>query len=204
MIEILLATGNAGKRKEMLSFFKDISGVSWKTLADIKPIEEPEETAETFEENALQKARYYAQKTGMVTLGEDSGLNLSALPDAFGVRTRREIDAKTDVDWLRIFLEMLEEKTDRRAVFSSAMALYDPNSQSCFTVLGQTKGEMVEFPGAPIEPGIPVSSVFVPEGFDEVYSAMTTQQKNKCSHRGKAAARMAAYIRAAFPAGQQR
>ncbi len=190
MKTILIATTNAGKRAEMVSAFQSIKNAKWLSLNDIPAVKDVEETGTTFAENALLKAKYYAKKTGLMTLGEDSGLTLNALPEQFGVRTRRQITAKNDIDWLRIFLEMMENETDRSCIFTSSMALFDPSINASWQTEGETHGQIVEFPMSALEPGIPVSSVFVPDGFDEVYSAMENAYKNRCSHRGKAAQAM--------------
>lgn len=194
MKTVLIATGNKGKLKEMQSFFRGVEGIKWVTLSDLSPIEEPEETGATYAENAELKAQFYAAQTGLPTLAEDSGLMLGAFPKKFGVRTRREIAAKTDVEWLEKFLVLLQDEPNRAATFSSCMSFYVPAANARKTILGQTVGTLTEFPMAPLEKGIPVSAVFVPEGFDVVYSAMTTAQKNQCSHRGKAAKEMAAHL----------
>lgn len=197
-MKILIATTNIGKKKEMMNFFSNflgLSGVSWLSLADLdEQYDDVEEYGETFMLNAMLKAEYYAHKTGFLTLGEDSGLRLAAFPGKFGVRTKREVEAKDDMDWLTKFLELMEEETERSASFFSAMCLYNPKNKIAYSVLGQTDGEILEFPNAPIEKGIPVSSVFVPSGQDLVYSAMNTAQKNKLSHRGKACTAMGEYI----------
>lgn len=195
MIEILLATGNPGKKKEMVEAFRELTNITWRSLDEFPEIEDADESGSTFEENALIKAKYFGNITGLLTLAEDAGLTLSAFPEKFGVRTRREIDASNDVEWLRIFLEMMEGKADRVSMFYSAMAFYNPKNGTEFIVEGTTSGKIEEFPQSPIEKGIPVSSVFVPDGFDDVYSAMTKQKKTEVSHRGKAAKKMEEYLR---------
>ncbi len=194
MKKILIATGNAGKKKEMLAFFKELEGIAFLSLSDFPSVEEPEENGKTFEENAMIKAKYFAEKFDIPTLGEDSGLILSAFPEKFGLKTKREITAKNDMEWITIFLEMLEGIDDRRATFYSAMAYYDPKTKTAKTVLGTTSGVIEDFPQTPLEKGIPVSAVFTPEDLNQVFSAMSKMQKNKVSHRGKAAKLMAKFL----------
>ncbi len=194
MKKILIATGNAGKKKEMLQFFKGLKGFSFLSLADFPTSEDPVENGETFEANALIKARYFAEKFDIPTIGEDSGLILSAFPQKFGLKTKREIQAKDDMEWLTKFLELLEGVDDRQATFYSAMAYYDPKTRTKKTVLGQTTGHIEYFPQAPLEKGIPVSAVFTPETLNAVFSAMAKGQKNKVSHRGKSARAMELFL----------
>ena len=193
-MEIVIATTNEGKKKELLSFFDSIEGITWLSLADFDPIVEPEETGKTFEENAFQKAEYYANALQNPVFGEDSGFILEEHPDMFGLNTKRQFDSSDDTDWLGQFLEFLEPAVDRTATFYSSLAFFDPANDSQKVVLGSTKGEIEEFPQTPLEKGIPVSAVFTPEGFDDVYSAMTSEQKNRISHRAKACMQMREWL----------
>ncbi len=194
MKKILIATGNKGKKKEMLSFFQGIKGIEFLSLKDFPEGEEPEEDGQDFEENAMIKAKYFAEKFNISTLGEDSGLKLTAFPEKFGLKTKREIQAKDDNEWLRKFLEMLEGAEDRTATFYSGIGYFDPETKTEKTFLGKTSGIITEFPQTPLEHGIAVSSVFIPDGGDNVYSAMTKNDKNKVSHRGKSVRQMGEFL----------
>ncbi len=194
-MKILIATGNEGKKKELLDGFGPLPEIEFLSLKDFSEVEEPEENGKTFEENALIKAKYYAQKHNCISLGEDSGLILEAFPDKFGLKTRREIEARDDIHWLEQFLLLMEGEENRQATFYSTIAWYDPETEKSFVVAGQTIGDIAEFPQAPLEKGIPVSAVFIPEGQDIVYSAMTKNEKNSVSHRGKAVKQMADFLK---------
>ncbi|PID70636.1 hypothetical protein CSB37_00945 [bacterium DOLZORAL124_38_8] len=185
-MKILIATGNAGKKKMFDSFFKALKNFEFVSLKDFPAFEEPVENGSTYAENAALKARYYAQKTGLPTIAEDSGLELEALPDKFGLKTKREIDAPDDIEWLRLFLDMLEDEPNRNGKFVSAMALFNPDTNDIYEVQGDVRGEITEFPAAPIEKGVPISAVFLPEGELEVFSAMSAKKRNEVSHRGHA------------------
>ena len=194
MKEILIATGNEGKKQELLDFFQTLS-FKFLSLRDFDSLKEPEETGQNFEENALLKARYYGKKLKISALGEDSGLILSAYPDKFGLRTRREIAAKNDEAWLEQFLHLLQDQPNRQATFYSAIAFFDPQTQTEKVFLGQTSGVITQHPQAKLEPGIPVSAVFIPSGHHQVFSSMSKKQKNQVSHRGKSARQMDAFLR---------
>ncbi len=88
MKEILIATTNPGKLKEIAGI---LTGVPIKllTLNDLEPIVEPEETGTTFAENARLKARYYSSATGLVSIADDSGIEIDALDKAPGVHSAR-------------------------------------------------------------------------------------------------------------------
>lgn len=195
-MKILIATGNKGKKKELLEFFSKIcSDISFLSLSDFPSHAEPKEDGKNFEENALIKAQYFAQKFKIPTLGEDSGLILDAFPQKFGLKTKREISAKTDKEWLDKFLKILKNEKNRKATFYSAIAFFDPQKNISKTFLGTTTGTISQFPEGKIESGIPVSSVFTPETLNKVFSEMSKMQKNQVSHRGKSAQKMEAFLK---------
>ncbi len=196
-MKILLATGNEGKMREMVEAFRVhglTQGIEFLSLKDLERTEDPEETGKTFEENALLKAQFFAHLTGIPSIGEDSGLILEAYPEKFGIRTRREIPEKEDRSWLKAFLALLKNEFNRKATFYSAMAYFDPKTEKKFVCLGACTGHITESPQTNLEPGIPVSSVFIPAGYDIVYSAMTKEEKNAVSHRGGSAKQMAEFL----------
>lgn len=195
MKTITLATTNQGKAREMQQFFSTLKLWHWQTLTHFKPLAEPEESANTFESNALLKAQYYGKKLNTRVIAEDSGLILAAYPEKFGLNTKREIPAKDDHDWLDKFLALVRNEPNRSATFYSAIAYFDPTTNTKMVFLGESHGEIVDFPQAPIEPGIPVSSVFLPVEADEVFGAMDKETKAQFSHRGRAALQMAAFLK---------
>jgi XTP/dITP diphosphohydrolase len=194
-MEILIATTNQGKKQHMIEGFKDLKDIEFLSLIDFPPVDDVEETGTTFEQNALQKAQYYAQKFNIPTLGEDSGILVDAFPQKFGIKTRREFGENvSDMEWLTQFLELLKDQTNRKALFVSTITYYDPQTETRHTVQGQISGIITEFPQIPIQKGIPASSIFIPEGSDVVHGAMTKAQKNKFSHRGIACQKMAEFL----------
>lgn len=195
-MQLLIATGNEGKKKEILEFFENLAqDFEFLTLNDFPAIEEPEEDGQTFEANALIKARYFAKAFGIPTISEDAGLILEAFPEKFGLKTRREIQADMDEEWLDKFLSLLEGAPSRAATFYSAMAFYDPQTDEEQVFMGECRGLITQQSETSLEGGIPVSAVFRPEGFDMVFSAMTKKLKNEISHRGKSARKMEEFLK---------
>jgi XTP/dITP diphosphohydrolase len=198
-MKILIATGNQGKLRELLEGFKLYGvgqNIEFLSLNDFSEItDEPEENGENYEENALIKAKYFAEKSGIPTIGEDSGLELAAFPNKFGLKTKREIPAKNDQEWLEKFLKMLENVENRQATFFSAIAFFDPANSREKTFLGTTSGTITKTPQTKLEHGIPVSAVFKVDGEIKVFSAMNKDEKNKISHRGKAVKQMAEFLK---------
>lgn len=195
MKKILIATGNPGKFQEINEFFK---GLPYQTvgLAELGIDSDCEETGKTYEENAVLKARHFYGKTvgDMLVLADDSGIVVDALADELGVYTRRwgAGHEASDQEWLDFFLERLSMETSRRAKFICNIALYDGVDMKVFE--GEVPGVIVEKLEVPIKPGVPLSSMFRPDGQDKVFSAMTTDEKSKFSHRGKAMAEVKSYL----------
>lgn len=144
------------------------------------------EDGESFKENALKKARYYFEKTRILTLGEDSGIVVEALKEELGVKTRRwgAGEKASDLEWVEYFLRRMEGVSDRRAEFFCCACLYGSGVEQYF--YGETKGLITDELMVPLKEGIPLSSCFLPEGMSKVYAALSAEEKNGISHRGKA------------------
>jgi XTP/dITP diphosphohydrolase len=195
--KILIATSNPGKKREILGFFGKKLSHNFMALSGIPESEkwsEPEENASSFEGNAQIKAKHFGTLSHLPTIGEDSGLILSAFPEKFGLRTKREIQAEDDMEWLVKFLELLEGQEDRRVTFYSAITFFDPQKNTAFSVLGQSSGTIALFPQAPLKKGIPVSSVFIPDGAGIVLAAMEKSEKDRISHRAQSAKKIWKYL----------
>lgn len=166
------------------------------TPLDLGIVGSPDEDFETLRENALSKARFYFEHGhGLPTLAEDTGLYVEALRDELGVKTRRwgaGPDA-TDDEWLAYFLKRLEGAANRSAKFIAVVAYIDPEGAE-HVFESEARGTIVDAPRAVSLPGLPVSSVFLPEGYDRVFSELTHEEKNALSHRGKALKQFVAYV----------
>lgn len=186
MQEFLIATKNPGKYREIMEVLSGLS-FQFRFLADLD-IEDVDfvEDGETFAENAYKKASYYHQKTGLLTLGEDSGLVVEALKGELGVKTRRwgAGEKASDEEWIEYFLARMKGVENRAACFVCHACLVGEQGRADFD--GQTRGQITESLRAPILSGIPISSCFIPEGAEQVYASLSVDEKNKISHRGKA------------------
>lgn len=194
-MKIVVATQNPGKFSELIEVVGDLN-IEFLSLQEFNIKAEPEENGETYEDNALIKAIYYHQLTGLPVIGEDSGIFVEALAGELGVQTRRwgKGALATDEEWIDHFLlTMGNYPENRNAKFVSVACFYDGvNSPQFFR--GETLGMITQSLEAPIVKGIPISSCFRPEGSDKVYAAMTASEKNMISHRGKAAQKLYNYL----------
>lgn len=194
MQKILVATHNLGKFKELMEVLENLP-FKFVSLNDEKIIEDVEETGSTYAENAIIKAEFFGKKTGLPTIADDSGIHVEALAGELGVKTRRwGAGAKaTDQEWLDYFLKRMSAEKSRRAEFVTTIAFWRPN-EKILTFEGQCVGQILDKPQCDIEPGIPLSAVFLPDGKDKVYSQMNKTEKNEISHRGKAIKKCYEYL----------
>lgn len=195
---LLVATKNPGKFREIQGALSDLP-LELLFLGEMPHRFDFEETGTTFEENAVAKARFFATKTALPTLGEDSGIIVSALQGEMGVHTRRwgKGSTATDSEWLEYFLYRMREFPDQRtAKFVCSVALFLFSSTFVFT--GFCRGEITQKIEAPIIPGLPLSSVFRPFSSDRVYAGLTGEEKMQISHRGIALRQVMAFFRSLF------
>jgi len=200
MKELLVATKNPGKFKEICEALEG-AGFEPVFLGGVE-VDDRDfvEDGEGFEDNAKKKARYYYESFGgrfEFVLGEDSGIMVDALDGELGVKTRRwgAGEKASDEGWVEYFLkrmDMVAEK-DRGAEFICVACLLCHGEEHLFR--GETKGVITQSLEAPIKPGIPLSSCFKPLGFDKVYAALSIEEKNRISHRGKALMGLKEFLR---------
>ena len=184
-MRILVATNNAKKRKELDSILHAL-GVETVTPAQLGIDCEVEETGETFEENAMIKAKNGALLAGMAAVADDSGLMVDALGGRPGVYSARYGgEGLDDAGRTLRLLSELKGVTVRDAKFVSAIAYYAGEDAS-FTVRGECAGQIALAPhGAG---GFGYDPVFYVPEYGMTYSEMDPALKNRISHRGVALA----------------
>lgn len=196
---LLLATTNRGKVAELTAIFADI-GLGLVSLGALPGKLPPViEDGATYLDNALLKARAAAQATGMVTLAEDSGLDVDALGGRPGVRSARFAkEGATDAENNALLLSSLADVDDdqRTARFRCVMVLVDPwSAGDPFVTEGRCEGTIAREPrGAG---GFGYDPLFVVTGEDGLTMAeLPEDRKNEISHRARAAAAMRPYLAA--------
>ena len=191
-MKLLLATHNKNKVIELQALLKNHSEIEVLTLDDLSIIEEPEETEATFSGNAALKARWAADQSGLLSMADDSGLEIDALNKEPGVYSARYLGKDTPYpEKNAIILKRLEEHEQRAARFVSVVAIANPKRHEEFSentdiILceGIMEGSIAfEQKGSN---GFGYDPIFIPQGFSETYAQMSTADKNKVSHRGQA------------------
>ena len=188
---LLVATGSAHKLIELQRLFGDLP-IDLVTLRDVGITDEAPEDGATFEENALQKARWYAEASSEWTLADDSGLEVAALNGAPGVYTRRYAgpDATDQQNYEKLLTETAGV-ADRSARFVCTMALIDPVNGSERTFRGECPGTLTTAPRG--EFGFGYDPIFEVDG--RTMAERAPAEKDALSHRGRAAALVAAALR---------
>jgi len=155
---------------------------------------EIEENGTTFEENALIKAQA-AARSGYLSIGEDSGLSVGALGGEPGIRSARYAgEHGNDRANNELLLTKLKGQSDRSAKFVCTIALVDPkHPESPVYVTGETEGVILEkYVG---DGGFGYDPIFFYEPASKTFAQMNGAEKNAVSHRGRAIAHLADYLK---------
>lgn len=199
---LLIATGNPHKVDELRAL---LPGVPLTSLAAWPDAPEPVEDAPDFAGNAIIKARSAHAHTGLVSLGDDSGIEVEALGWAPGVRSARYAPG-SDADRVQALLRAMAGQPERRARFTCAIAIAGlpatlelpagvERIDGCVVGLGQVYGTLTEAPRG--EGGFGYDPIFeLPDGRSA--AEHTPGEKHALSHRGRAMAQLTSLITAFF------
>jgi XTP/dITP diphosphohydrolase len=184
MKQIVLASGNAGKLKELATLLAPL-GIEVLPQSAFA-VSEAEEPHPSFIENAIAKARHASRATGLPALADDSGLCVDALGGAPGVLSARFAgEPKSDERNNALLLARLAEAGDRRASFHCALALVrhadDPQP---LIACGEWHGEILHAPRG--QDGFGYDPLFLVPDLGQSAAELTHELKNILSHRGAA------------------
>lgn len=179
-MELLVATHNVHKKEEI----QQILGADFmvKSLADYNLHEEIVEDGDSFNANALIKAKYCFEKTGIPSLGDDSGLVVEALDGRPGIFSARYAGNHDFAKNMAKVLEELSDVENRKAYFITVLCYYDQNGAQYFdgrvhgTIMKENKGHQ----------GFGYDPIFVPDNYEITFAEMNPEDKNKISHRKQA------------------
>lgn len=186
MRELLIATRNKGKYPEFIVGLGDVPFVM-KSVNDIPELRgfDPEETGATFEENAILKARAYGNKTGMLTIADDSGLVIDALGGRPGIFSARYAPGSDADRYAKVLEEMASILDDARtARFISVIAIYEPRNGAVRTCEGICEGRIMR--AAHGDFGFGYDPIFYADELGACFAELPTERKSSADHRGKA------------------
>jgi XTP/dITP diphosphohydrolase len=186
--DLLVATYNAGKLRELSQLLAALP-VRLRSLSEFSHITEVDETGTTFAENAALKACAYSRQTDLLTLADDSGLEVDALGGAPGIFSARYAGlGATDETRRQRLLEELSGVGDdeRRARFVCAIALARPGSNAADIFMGVCEGRIIR--AAQGSGGFGYDPIFVPDGYEQTFGELAEEIKQIISHRARALA----------------
>ncbi|MBR0168373.1 MAG: RdgB/HAM1 family non-canonical purine NTP pyrophosphatase, partial [Synergistaceae bacterium] len=166
---LIIATGNEGKYREFTEIIKNVSGEGFAEEIIFAPDISRmivEETGKTYAENAMLKARAWAEKSGCACLADDSGLEVEALEGAPGLYSSRVVSGN-DSDHASWLLGQLEGVENRKARFVAALCLSVPAEFTLITE-GYCYGRISEASRG--DDGFGYDPVFLPEGYDMTFA----------------------------------
>jgi len=188
-MKLVFATNNKHKIREISDLLDSRFEVIG--LTDIGITEDIPEDADNLADNALFKARYVHERTGLNVFADDTGLEVDALGGAPGVYSARYAGTSKDPsDNIIKLLKELEGVEDRKARFRTVIALIYDNSEYLFE--GKVEGGIIQMRRG--TGGFGYDPVFIAEGYDQTFAEMPLSEKNKISHRAKAMKNLLAFL----------
>ena len=190
MKELVFATNNKHKLQEVSEMLDGI--VLIKSLNDIGLAGDIPETADTLDGNALQKAQWVYERTGLDCFADDTGLEVEALDGRPGVYSARYAGEHCSFDDnINKMLSEMQGKTNRRACFRTVICLIKNGEPRYFE--GRVDGQILtERYG---KEGFGYDPIFMPDRFAVSFAEMPLEVKNHISHRGKAVAKLVEYLK---------
>lgn len=189
-MKIVFATHNRHKVEEVQA----VLGPSFQlvTAAEAGITAEIPETQPTIEGNASQKARYVYEHTGLNCFADDTGLEVEALDGAPGVYSARYAGEHVSYgDNNALLIKNLDGKSNRRARFRTVISLIVDGREHLFE--GTVEGVIATEPHG--DGGFGYDPLFIPDGYTTTFAEMSPEAKNGISHRGRAVAKLAAFLR---------
>lgn len=195
-MKIVIATGNKGKFEEFAQAFEpfDLDVVS---AAEMGIVDFPEESGKNYQENALIKANFVCKETGLMALGDDSGLEVAALnnePGLFSARYGGISDSLKRNDYL---LSKLKGVNDREAKFVAVLALARPELPFV-SFRAEAKGRIID-EGSGKE-GFGYDPIFYSYDLKKTFAEAKRREKQGVSHRGKAISQLIGFLKHEYPA----
>jgi len=186
--KIVFATGNPNKLKEIKSAINNFEIIG---LKDLGITEEIPETGDTLKKNALQKAKYVYDKTGLDCFSDDTGLEIEALNYRPGVYSAMYAgpDCNAENNMQKV-LKALEESPNRNAQFKTVIALILKGEEYYFE--GVVSGVILKEKSG--KGGFGYDPIFKPVGYKESFAEMSIAQKNEISHRGLAVKKLVKFL----------
>lgn len=198
MQKILIATTNQGKFNEIVSFFGDLK-FKFVNLKDVGLDKiEADEPFETTWENALNKAKFYAKKSGLLTVAEDTAFYVKHLKGIPGVKAKRLAATPEERNFKILKLLKGVPKSKRQAYFETHACVYHPDNDVFAMFNGRADGIISDESISDFRKGMNYDCIFYYPPLKKNFSELTIPEKNTVSHRGKAIVEVGFYLAKQF------
>lgn len=187
-MKLLIATHNQAKLKEIKKNMEKLLShpIEIISLHDTGIKQSPQETGKTIEENAIIKAHYYAEKTNLPVLSDDSGFHIDALNGEPGVLSNqwlgREASDQELIDYTMKRMHGIP-KQKRTATLDTVLCLYHPHKNETICEYGSVRGYIPDVPYPTFEEGFPFRPVFVIAQYNKYYDELTEEEHEKVNQR---------------------
>ncbi len=190
MKSILIATHNPAKVTEIKLGLKPLTkfGIKLLTISDLKISKKPVETGKTFEENAILKARYYANISKIPTIADDGGVAIKELNGEPGVKSRMWLGHEaTDEELMDHTLNRLKDKplSKRKAYLETCLCFFDPETNTTIYQKERINGLIALKPSKQRMEGYPFRSLFIIKinGKSKYYDGLNSKEQRHLNHR---------------------
>ncbi|MEG1642154.1 MAG: RdgB/HAM1 family non-canonical purine NTP pyrophosphatase [Synergistaceae bacterium] len=181
-MKIVLASGNRHKYTEMKEALEKI-GIELLFGGDFENAIEVEENGKSYEENALLKAKAWAEMTGLPAMSDDSGIEVDALNGKPGIHSARIVPG-SDNDRIKWMLTQLKDKTNRNAHFVSCIVVVFNDGRENIICQKKCEGKITEKISG--NTGFGYDPIFIPTGYEKTFAELGDEIKRKISHRALA------------------
>jgi XTP/dITP diphosphohydrolase len=194
-MKLLIGSHNPAKIEEYKRYLSDFS-FELLSLSDLKIKLQAPEDADSFEANAINKAKFYQKLSGLSTIAEDAGLMIDALNGAPGVKSRRWLGYEmTDEELIQMVIDKMknvpEEKRTCHLVAVIALAMADGR---VYTQWAQIDGIIAKTPTEKRQEGFPYRSILYLPEFKKFYMDLTDEEHEKINHRRLALIKLKPYL----------
>jgi len=197
MKKLLIATKNQGKLGEFKEFLKDLP-FEIVSLKDLNINQDIEEDGKTYRENSQKKAAFFAKLSGYPTIADDGGIEISALNNQPGIKSRRWLGFEaTDEEIINHMLKVSKQlpKDNRKAFFRAIVSFALPNGK-IWSAFGEVEGVISDKPYLKLLKGYPYRSFFFLPAINKFYheSELSKEEERLYNHRYKAVNKLKSII----------
>ena len=193
-MKILIGTRNKNKLNQFIRIFNNlIKDLELLSLQDVKIKNDVKEDGNSLLSNAKKKAKYYGEKTKILTLADDTGLFIDALNGEPGVNSKRWYNGTDRNRYMKVLERMKNvPKTKRTCRYTGVLVLYDPKKKKFWTYKKDLEGMIADKPLS--KNGFGYDPIFFCTKYKKYYSQLTDRERDAIIHRGTGIRKLVGYL----------